>query len=713
MPMMTSQLPSSSDRPRRLGPYVLTGELGRGAFGVVYKANHAELEREVALKVIPTDRCDRETLERFAVEARLASRLDDPGIARVTDCGVAEGQAYYAMELCTGPTLQRRLSMGPLNAREAVEVVCSLARTVARAHAAGILHRDLKPANVLLDATTGRTKITDFGLARDVHTTHRWTQTGDVMGTPSYMAPEQFEDAKGVDQRADVYALGAILYECLCGRRPYQGRSLVELALKAQEGDAPPPSLVRPGLPTDLDEVALRALHPDLRERTPSAETLVQELERWLRSVDIATWADGPAPPLLPPPPSRQRRGALAASLVLSVGAMACLALALLGTSPRADLASAEREGRPQPSAQGSRSDVDDPARLAREEEAHAKVERSPRPLPETNRVQAAPAEELARLERRTHELRPHDPQLEDELQAFEERCANPNLRARALLVRCEYLFRRGRYRRVLDLANRLSDRPDWVRGAALRLQSWSAFYLGLSTGHFTELLRLDTPESGEARAIGLRTQGRFPEALEALTAASAQASAQGRSFLAADVMRVDLLLRQGKVQEARRLAKDLRERLGDDPTLLRLSAEAHASDDAGLGMTSDPELLAEAIGALRLLQDLTEGHDRHGRGLLAQTLVKAKRWGTLAEVCVGASPASYWSPLRCLALLRLGREAEARAEARGFEARLSAEAQSRGFQLEAGVTYPLLKKLLGPDLSNEQLGELLRLFRD
>jgi eukaryotic-like serine/threonine-protein kinase len=197
--------------------YELLEELGRGGMGVVYKARQIRLKRAVALKMIlDGDYSNTEQKNRFRIEAEAVAKLQHPRIIQIFETGEVDGRPYFSMEYVDGNNLAKKLAGAPMPPRDAAELVESLARAMHVAHESGIIHRDLKPANILL-TSDGSPKITDFGLAKKLEDAGQ-TQAGAIMGTPSYMAPEQANGSKEVGPAADVYALGAILYELMTGR---------------------------------------------------------------------------------------------------------------------------------------------------------------------------------------------------------------------------------------------------------------------------------------------------------------------------------------------------------------------------------------------------------------------------------------------------------------------------------------------------------------
>ncbi|MCO5172095.1 MAG: serine/threonine protein kinase [Planctomycetes bacterium] len=289
--------------PRVIGGYEVVAELGRGAFGVVYEVRRPGLERAFALKVLLRAGEDPELLARFRLEAQVASKLHHPGVVGVFDAGQHGELPFLVMELCHGQTLRDRLRRGPLAPVDAARLVAEVARAVAFAHGHGVLHRDLKPANIIIDASTGRPRVTDFGLARDRSLARSMTRTGDVVGTPAYAAPEQLRGERGLDARVDVYALGVVLYECLTGERPFVGADVVSLAEQVLHGPLRPPRALTPGVPGALEEACLRALARERFQRTPTASALADELE-----AAVASSVEAPAGRA-----SERRRGAPAA----------------------------------------------------------------------------------------------------------------------------------------------------------------------------------------------------------------------------------------------------------------------------------------------------------------------------------------------------------------------------------------------------------------
>jgi serine/threonine-protein kinase len=273
-----------------IGPYHVLGTLGRGGMGVVYQARHSKIAQVVAIKMIRVDAQHRaDLLARFRVEAQAVARLQHPNIVRLYSYDEYQDQPYFVMELVRGGNLSRKLKEGPFDFRLAAKLVHSLALAIEYAHAQGVIHRDLKPGNILLSATEGSEdlvpKIVDFGLAKLLdEEAEGWTSADGVIGTPSYMAPEQAEGRpRDVDKRTDVYSLGAILYELFTGKPPYLGKTKLETLRLVLDRQLVPPSRLRPSLPPDLEAVCLKCLEREADKRYSTAAELAAELDRWLK----------------------------------------------------------------------------------------------------------------------------------------------------------------------------------------------------------------------------------------------------------------------------------------------------------------------------------------------------------------------------------------------------------------------------------------------
>ncbi|MBI4617923.1 MAG: serine/threonine protein kinase [Planctomycetes bacterium] len=270
-----------------IGRYRLVRPLGRGGMGTVFEAEDPELDRRVAIKVLREPAAGSDSIERLRREASIAARLGHPNIVGVHEVSSAPGPAgqpvhFIVMDCIDGRTLADMMRDGTSSLAERVAILEVVARTVAFAHARGVVHRDLKPGNVLVEST-GRVLLCDFGLARAEGFEARLTGSCDVLGTPAYMAPEQVDPGSGeIDARTDVHALGALLYECLTGTLPFRGRTREEIFYRIRFDDPPRPRRIDPSIPADLEAVALHALAKEKSRRTASAEEFAEDLRRWL-----------------------------------------------------------------------------------------------------------------------------------------------------------------------------------------------------------------------------------------------------------------------------------------------------------------------------------------------------------------------------------------------------------------------------------------------
>jgi serine/threonine protein kinase/tetratricopeptide (TPR) repeat protein len=308
--------------------YDLLDELGRGGMGVVHRARQIAADRIVALKMIRTDAvADPELVARFRTEVEAAARLQHPHIVQIFEVGEHDGRPFFAMEFVTGGSLADRLPAGPLPPTDAAKLMLPLVGAIAAAHARGVIHRDLKPANILLASSNDTTpltelipKIADFGLAKRLDQASDQTRTGAVIGTPSYMAPEQADGpARELTAAVDIYSLGATLYACLTGRPPFQAATVFETIEQVRTYDPVALRALQPGVPRDLETICLKCLRKEPDRRYASANDLADDLDRFLGGRPILARPSGPC--------ERswkwiKRRPAAAAALAVSILAL-------------------------------------------------------------------------------------------------------------------------------------------------------------------------------------------------------------------------------------------------------------------------------------------------------------------------------------------------------------------------------------------------------
>jgi WD40 repeat protein/tRNA A-37 threonylcarbamoyl transferase component Bud32 len=295
-PVLQTGIQAVSSAPRlevgpipltRVANYELLKEVGRGGMGVVFKARDVRLNRIVALKMIRGGTlANSEERQRFEKEAAAAAQLQHPNIVALYEVSPFDQQPFLSMEFIGGTSLAERVSLGPLSGRRAAEYLEVTARAVHYAHTRGIVHRDLKPANVLLDEND-QPKITDFGLAKQMETESDQTRTGAILGTPSYMSPEQAAGSKNITPASDVYSLGAVLYELLTGKPPFCGETPLKTLNLVETQDPIPPRMLAPSVDRDLETICLKCLEKSPARRYESAEALADDLRRYLQGEAI------------------------------------------------------------------------------------------------------------------------------------------------------------------------------------------------------------------------------------------------------------------------------------------------------------------------------------------------------------------------------------------------------------------------------------------
>ncbi len=268
--------------------YEIYGRLGAGGNGEVFKARHVGLERIVALKRLLNAAANREERDRFLAEARAVARLDHPNIIRIHDFGVHGAVEWYSLEFCPKGSLADRLRDGPLPLEEACKTLITISHAVGHAHAAGIIHRDIKPGNVLI-GSGNVLKLADFGLAKS--TDARTSQDNTIAGTPAYMAPEQINAPERIGPATDVWALGVMFYECLTGRVPFTGVTVLQVMQRIQQAEPIPPRTINEAIPTDLNTICLHALKKDPEKRYRTPADLAADLAAWLEGRPISVRA--------------------------------------------------------------------------------------------------------------------------------------------------------------------------------------------------------------------------------------------------------------------------------------------------------------------------------------------------------------------------------------------------------------------------------------
>jgi eukaryotic-like serine/threonine-protein kinase len=274
---------------RSLGDYELLEEIGRGGMGIVYRAHQISLNRTVAIKMIRSgELADEDSIRRFQAEAAATACLKHPHIVGIHEVGQWAGQYYFSMEYVSGVSLADLCRRGPLPPKQAARYVQQIAAAMDAAHRSGVLHRDLKPSNVLVD-DRDQARVTDFGLAKRIETDQKLTLTGQIVGTPPYMAPEQASGATDrVGPLSDVYSIGAVLYELLTGRPPFKGRTPLDTLAQVCERDPKLPRQLNPNTPRELEMICLKCLEKNPQDRYASAKNLADDLERYLNGDSIS-----------------------------------------------------------------------------------------------------------------------------------------------------------------------------------------------------------------------------------------------------------------------------------------------------------------------------------------------------------------------------------------------------------------------------------------
>jgi eukaryotic-like serine/threonine-protein kinase len=294
-PADPSRLTPHASRATAFGDYELIEEIARGGMGIVYKARQVSLDRIVAVKLLIAGALSSpEYVKRFRIEASAAASLQHPSIVTIHEVGVHQGQHYLVMDYVDGPSLAKLVAQQPLSAERAVAYVKTVAEAVHFAHEHGILHRDLKPSNILINANE-QPRVTDFGLAKRFEGESEVTLSGQFVGSPSYMPPEQATAKRGkVSRRSDVYGLGATLYHLLTGRAPFQAATLTDTLDQVLNTEPVAPRLLNPAVPRDLETICLNCLEKEPAKRYPTAQMLAEELDRFLNGQPVLARPIGP-----------------------------------------------------------------------------------------------------------------------------------------------------------------------------------------------------------------------------------------------------------------------------------------------------------------------------------------------------------------------------------------------------------------------------------
>jgi WD40 repeat protein/tRNA A-37 threonylcarbamoyl transferase component Bud32 len=383
--------PRPKGAPERIGRFEVRARLGAGAFGTVYRAYDAQLDREVALKVPQAGSLEsKKTIERFLREAKAAARLRHPHIVAVHESG-ADGEHYYiATEFIAGQTLAQAIDDESLGFRAAAQIVRELAEALNYAHELGIVHRDVKPANVMVDEQ-GKSHLMDFGLAHRQDVTTKLTRAGAVLGTPAYMAPEQAAGQSGKPLPAsDQYSVGVVLYELLCGKLPFEGPAQIVL-FNVIQTEPPSPRSIYAKVPLDLETICLKAMAKRPQDRYASCQELANDLRRWLEDEPIRARRVGVAERLVRwtrRNPVIASLGALAVLCLFGVAVAASVGLVMALRAHSADAARLQEE-QARVQAEIARAEEEEAARAARESQKEA--------VAETERQKKAHEAELAR----------------------------------------------------------------------------------------------------------------------------------------------------------------------------------------------------------------------------------------------------------------------------------------------------------------------------